>query len=981
MKTLEQILQEYPNADMCIAVVGIGLRLPGANSPTEFWRNLIEGRNGIREFSREQITRLLGREPSPEQIPFFGQISDVDRFDYDFFNFLPSEALMVDPQHRVFLECCWQALEDAGVVPEGIRSRIGVFAGQSESEYLQLLYKHGIKQEQFASDWQMRLATGIDFLATRVSYALDLTGPAMTVQTGCSTSMIAVIQAAQSLILGDCDVALAGGSSVHFIPRFGEYAEGGILDPRGTCRAFDVDSKGTVASNGVAVVVLKRLEDALRQRDNIQSVIIGYQSNNDGRAKIGFTAPSIEGQSRAIKGALINGDIDPESIAFIECHGTGTQLGDPIEIAALKKVFGANQNKISIGSVKSNIGHTDAAAGVAGLIKMALSIKNGAKPPSIHFSKPNPALTLEDSPLVIQSIHEKWEWPHRRGAVSSFGIGGTNAHVVLEESPVSTPNLNAKNVIITVSGHTPEVALAHAKNIKEFISKQTKANLGNIAFTLQTGRKEQLFRHAFVVDENEPIAEKCDVKKAKLLSTVWLFPGHGAQYWGMTKEMYQQDSAYRSSCDEVMRLFRLHDIDLAPALRGEKEHQGLNDQHSMVQAQAFNFCVQYAIGARLQKILKRPPTAMAAHSLGMFAAATLAGVFSLTDAVAIVAQRSRLFDQAPKGKMIAVKGLYDPNLIKAYEVSLAALNQKDQFVLSGSELEIEKLTRDLEASGYEVKPLRISSAAHSHLMNDSYEPYLKFLKGLQFSPPNLALYSDLTGELLTPEQATSPEHWASHLNSTVMFAKVIENLGSSSTDTLFIEVGPGRTLTGLLNASHASPSSLTVPHALDEKCSHFFFKECIARIWELGGAIHWNQIEETNSIAHKVSVPTLPFERHKLSFKNFDLELNNVSLSAPSFQVSQAQSSEPALAPLPAEALQPNQEQLVLTIIGLFTRATGKPDVTPESNFFALGGDSLMAMQMLKALRQDLGMSIPARALFKNPTPLSLAQFLQGEKK
>ncbi len=1017
---IDKILDRYADPDMCVAIVGVGLRLPGADNPDELWKNLVEGRRSIHQFSPEQIAKFTGRDPSPSLIPYYGQINGVDRFDYDFFNLTPSEALIMDPQHRIFLECCWEAFEDAGVVPENSRLRVGVFAGQSESEYLQLLYrerdrathKQDSSENQkkysgpvWASDWQLRLATGLDFLATRVSYAFNLTGPAMTIQTGCSTSLVSVIQAVQSLILGDCDLALAGGSSVHYIPRFGEYNEGSILDPRGKCQAFDADAKGTVASNGVAVVLLKRLEDALRDGDNIQSVVIGYMANNDGRAKVGFTAPSIEGQSRAIKGALINGSIDPASISFIECHGTGTPLGDPIEIAALKKAFGAGwtsadrEKKITLGSIKSNIGHTDAAAGAAGLIKMLLSLKHGTKPPSLDFSKPNPALGIEESPFAIQQERELWTGDQKRGAVSSFGIGGTNAHVVLEEAPVEPPESTAEYIIVPVSGHTSEATRIYAERIKHAIETRPPSQIGNLAYTLQVGRKEFSFRRAYVFKQNQSISLNPAVIDANCDETVWLFAGHGSQYKGMAIELYQRHALFRDTCDHVARLFNSHGIDISPLFvrfNDENNENKANEDVSqkldlMTYSQAFNFCVQYAMGCLLKKVLRKPPKALVAHSLGMFAAATLAGVFSLEDAVAIVALRSRLFDQAPEGKMLAVKGAYEHSLIRDADVSVAAINQKDQFVLSGAKIAIDALALRLESSGYEVKALRISSAAHSHLMNSSYDTYLKLLKRIQYSPPLIQLYSDLTGDILSPEQATSPDYWASHLNSTVAFSSVIENLAGRLENTVLVEIGAGRTLTSLITSTHQVPAVLSVPHALDEECSHFFFKKCIARLWELGIGIKWGHVEDHHPLVRKISVPVRSFERKKLKLGNYDLDILHqqtaprendsslVSSSAMSLAVSLAMSNSSTLTQeILSVADSPNRfENLEARIVALFAQVTGRSSLDSNSNFFRLGGDSLMSLQVLKVLRSELEIKIPAKSIFQNPTPHLLAQFLR----
>ncbi|HYO67700.1 MAG TPA: polyketide synthase, partial [Archangium sp.] len=435
-----------------LAVVGLACRFPGASNAAEFWANLVQGVESITFFGPDGRPGAPPPEPSAvgQQVPAFGMVADADGFDAEAFGCSPLEALMLDPQHRVFLECAREALEDAGYDPVRYRGAIGVYGGGSETSYLSALRA---RREQLAgaSDWQMRLATGMDFLTSRVAYKLGLRGPAVTVQTGCSTSLVAIHLAAQALLAGDCDIALAGGAAVHAPVRLGHYSEGGPLSPDGRCRAFDAGSQGTVGSNGVGLVVLKRLTDALEDGDHIRAVILGSAINNDAAGKMGFTAPSVEGQAHVIQNAQRVAGVDPESITYIEAHGTGTRLGDPIELAALTKAFATGSSHTCwIGSVKTNIGHTDAAAGVAGFIKTVLALEHRKLPPSLHFEKPNPEIDFAQGPFRVNTVLREWDTGEhpRRAGVSSLGIGGTNAHVVLEEAPevaaderASTPQL------------------------------------------------------------------------------------------------------------------------------------------------------------------------------------------------------------------------------------------------------------------------------------------------------------------------------------------------------------------------------------------------------------------------------------------------------------------------------------------------------------------------------------------------------------
>jgi len=655
-----------------IAIIGLAGRFPGAKNITEFWQNLCDGVEAISQFSDEELI-AAGVDPSllnnSNYVKAGAVLEDIDLFDAGFFGFNPKEAEMTDPQHRLFLECAWEALENAGYDVQRCESRIGVYGGASFNNYLTF----DINSDHIGSANSFQKLIGIDkdFLTTRVSYKLNLTGPSLTIQTACSTSLVATVLACQSLLNYQCDMALAGGVSISVPQKTGYlHQEGSILSPDGHCRAFDAKAKGTIIGNGVGVVLLKRLSEAIADGDHICAVIKGSAINNDGSGKVGYTAPSVNGQAKVIAEALALADVEPETISYIETHGTGTALGDPIEISALTNVFLTETQKkgfCAIGSVKTNIGHLDAAAGVTGLIKTALGLKHKLIPPSLNFEQPNPEIDFKNSPFYVNTQLKTWKAGRtpRRAGVSSLGIGGTNAHVILEEAPsVNEPESKTRDYqLLLLSAKTDSALKTTTKNLAQHLRQYPEVNLADVAYTLQVGRREFNHRCMVIAKDSKEAATllesprvfiHCqeDIKRA----IVFMFPGQGAQYVNMAKGLYQSESGFREQVDYCAEFLKpLLGLDLRHILYPDVEQteEATQKLQQTEIAQPALFVIEYAF-AQLWMSWGVYPQAAIGHSIGEYVAACLAGVFSLKEALILVAKRGQLMQQLPKGAMLAV---------------------------------------------------------------------------------------------------------------------------------------------------------------------------------------------------------------------------------------------------------------------------------------------------------------------------------------
>jgi phthiocerol/phenolphthiocerol synthesis type-I polyketide synthase E len=806
-----------------IAIIGLAGRFPGADDVRDFWANLAQGREGITALGDDELL-AAGVSPAllrdPDYVKAKGVLAGADLFDAGFFGYSPREAEIMDPQQRVLLECAWQALESAGCDPRAFDGRIGVFAGASLNSYL-LFNLLASQAADAAGAYQTLIASDKDFLATRISYKLGLTGPGVTVQSACSTSLTAVHLACQSLLDGECDIALAGGVSVS-VPLTGgyRYEPGGILSPDGHCRAFDSAAAGTVAGNGAGLVVLRRLAEARRHRDAIAAVIRGSAINNDGSLKAGYTAPSVNGQAAVIAEALAVADVEPASIGYIETHGTGTTLGDPIEIAALTHAFREHTSEVgfcAIGSVKSSVGHLDAAAGVTGLIKAVLALQNEAIPPTLNYEHPNPGLNLETSPFFVNTKLRPWprQQAPRRAGVSSFGIGGTNVHMIVEEAPADPPASGPAGPeagtahLLPLSAKTAPALAAYAALLADHLDRDPGADLADTAYTLAARRRPFEHRASVVCRNREgAVAALRRVQRAgnagrtarPQASAAFLFPGQGTQYPGMARGLYQREPVFTAELDRCAGLFArwlgtdVRTLLFPPPGQADEAEQAL--QETAI-TQPVVFMVEYAL-AQLWCSWGIQPRAMAGHSIGEYTAACLAGVFSLEDAARLVAARGRLVQDMPRGAMLAV-ALPEAEMTgwlgagAGGGLCLAAANSPQSSVVSGPAEAIGGLHERLTAAGVACRMLHTSHAFHSPSMDGAVRPFTEEASTAALSAPQIPFCSNVTGTWITDEQATSPGYWGAHLRQAVRFADCLGEL-LSDPDLVLVEVGPGQTL-------------------------------------------------------------------------------------------------------------------------------------------------------------------------------------------
>jgi acyl transferase domain-containing protein len=862
-----------------IAIIGMTGRFPGAPDLDTFWNNLKQGVESISTYSDEQL-KQLGVEPEllnhPHYVKAGAHLEDMDQFDAEFFGFNPREAEILDPQQRLFLEAAWEALEQAGYDSEQYSGAIAVYGGAAINSYLLNLYTNSTIQET-VSPYQLFLSSDKDFLTTRVSYKLNLKGPSVDIQTACSTSLVAVHIACQSLLSGECDLALAGGVAVSQQTGY-LYQEGGIYSPDGHCRAFDANAQGTVSGSGLGIVVLKRLDEAVRDRDTIHAIIKGSAINNDGGLKVSYTAPSLEAQAQVIRTAQMMAEVEPETIAYIEAHGTGTALGDPIEIAALTQVFG-NANPCAIGSVKTNIGHLDTAAGIASLIKTTLALKHAQIPPSLHFQQPSPHIDLASFHINTQLTD--WQDKTRRAGVSSFGIGGTNAHIILESAPPAVPPAPARShQLLLLSAKTP-TALDSATDRLIHHLQNHDINLADVAHTLHIGRRAFDYRrHAVCATPADAIAALTSAQdrphRASHRAIAFMFPGQGSQYMGMGRDLYQTELSFCTAFDRCCDLLKPYlELDLRDVLYAE---DSATDLTATAIAQPVLFAVEYAL-AQLWLSWGIEPEAMIGHSIGEYVAACLAGVFSLEDALKIVALRGRLMQQQQPGSMLSV-ALSVADLqpwLKEFEgeITIAAINAPELSVVSGTVDAIAQLQQKLGTISSRL--LHTSHAFHSPQMDSVLPPFLAAVQSLSLHPPRIPFISNVTGTWITDADATDAQYWAQHLCQPVRFSEGINHLS----EMLLLEVGAGQTLSTFakqtLGIEAKTFSSL---HHAQEKIGDVEYLLNIAgQLWTCGANIDGTQFYQDQSRS-RVPLPTYPFERQRYWVSANNLNSSAVSISS-----------------------------------------------------------------------------------------------------
>jgi len=873
-----------------IAVIGLAGRFPGARNPAALWANVRAGVEAISFFSDEQL-RAAGVPSSqlrdPAYVKACGRLADIDLFDAAFFGMSPRDAAVFDPQHRLFLECAWEAFEDAGYVGEHFSGPVGVYSSSGAAEYFMHNLLRNRQTMESVGAWLVR-HNGNDpnFIATRVSYELNLTGPSMSVQSACSSSLLAVHQACQSLLNGECDMALAGGSTVYVEQNHGYlYKQGEILSPDGHCRTFDAQAAGTVMASAVGCVVLRRLEDAIRDGDRVLAVIRGSAANNDGSDKVGYLAPSSSGQTRVVTEALAIAGVDAADVSYVEAHGTGTLIGDPIEVAALTDAFRASTTATqycAIGSLKSNIGHAGEAAGICGFIKTVLALQHRELPPTLHYETPNPQIDFAGSPFFVNTTLRPWTPPAGRpriAGVTGLGAGGTNVHVLLQEAPAAAPAAPSRRAhqLLVLSARTPDALDSATRELAAHLRANPDAALGDVAYTLMVGRKRFAHRRAVVVrDVADAIAalETTDRKQfiaahrkdPQQPAVYFMFPGGGAQYAGMGTELYEREPVYRDAFEAALGFIEpalraeLRALTLASAAEAADANHRLE---SPSRAVPLMFVVEYALG-KLLSSWGIEPTAMVGHSAGEYAVACLAGVLSLRDAVALASLRGRLFETLPEGGMLSVQLPADEALaIAGNGLSLAAVNAPALCVLSGTTGAIAAAEQAMQARGVDCARVHIRVAAHSSMLDPLLPEFERFCRTISFQRPAAPFVSSVTGTWISDAEATDPSYWVRHLRQTVRFADAVQTLLGSG-EAAFIEVGPGRALSGLARQQQGSFAAVTptMRHAREEASDVAFLLAAVGRLWTAGV-----QLDVTRLFAgearRRVPLPTYPFERQR----------------------------------------------------------------------------------------------------------------------
>ncbi|MFN3293301.1 MAG: type I polyketide synthase, partial [Gemmobacter sp.] len=881
--TIDSIVSETD-----IAIVGMAAHLPDAETVAAYWANLRAGIESIRHLSAEELLangEFPARLRARNYVPATVMLDRFDHFDAEFFGLSPKEAAIMDPQHRQFLEVAWEALEDAGHPPETFPGRVGVYAGCGMGSYF---YFNVCSNPDLVRNTGMFLLrhTGNDkdFLSTRVSHIFDLKGPSLNIQTACSTSLVAVHVAAQSLLNGECDMALAGGVTIELPHGRGYmFEEGEILSPDGHCHAFDHRAQGTVFGSGAGCVVLRRLKDAIADGDHIWAVLKGSAINNDGAAKAGYLAPSVDGQAKAVAEAQAVAGITADTVGYVECHGTGTYLGDPIEVAALTQAFRETTDKVGfarIGSVKTNIGHLDTAAGVASLIKASLALHHKEIPPSLNYEAPNPAIDFDTSPFRVNDRLSPFPalGAPRRAGVNSLGVGGTNAHAVLEEAPLRPPSGESDFPfqILTLSARSPKALDEASARLAAHLRAHPEQPLADVAWTLHKGRRAFERRRVLVAETHEEAARLLETGDRHRVFThthlgdtpevVFLFPGGGAQYAGMARDLYETEPVFRDWMDRGL-------AHLAPKLDYDLRALWLPEPGAEVAAAErlkkpsvqlpLILMTEYAL-AQLWMSWGVQPAALVGHSMGENTAACLAGVMTFEDCIDLVHLRGQLFDTIAPGGMLSVP-LSEDALRREMGDSLdmASVNAPELCVVSGPQAELDRLAARLAAKGVEAQRVPIDIAAHSRMLEPILKRFGDALRRMRLSPPKLPIISNRTGKPLTAQQATDPEYWVYHLRGTVMFADCIAHLAASP-NRVFLEVGPGKALSSLAQANGVPAgqvlSSLRHPDQAVADDIHFF--GVFARLWALGVPVDWAPIWGDGP-RHRVPLPTYPFQRSR----------------------------------------------------------------------------------------------------------------------
>ncbi|MFK8081936.1 MAG: type I polyketide synthase [Granulosicoccus sp.] len=886
-------MSDVPDSSNSIAVIGMAGRFPQAASTAEFWENLCNGTDCITTIEDEQLEPLDKHlhAGNNHYVKRAAIVDGADEFDAAFFDIFPSKAVSMDPQHRLFIECCWHAIEDAGYSPAESNHSIGVYAGCYMNTYiLDALKKnpsvvHDLANVFHGGSFQNEIGFEKDYLATQVSYYLDLHGPSLTIQTACSTSLVAIATACQSLVNGEADMALAGAATLRFPQYRGYlYEEGGMMSRLGRCSVFDNSADGTLFGNGVAAVLLKPLKTAQQDGDNIYAVIRGWGLNNDGRRKNGYTAPSPEGQIEAIEKAQKMAGFDGSSITMVEAHGTGTPLGDPIEVEALSRVFERNHRAkqyCAIGSVKSNIGHLDCAAGIAGLIKTALSIYYQKIPASLHFSESNSSIDFENSPFFVNTSLLPWDCKEgpRRAGLSSFGVGGTNAHVLLEQAPGVVAPLDAKrqHVLLTLSARDPVALSQQASRLQAHLETHESISMPGVSRTLSAGRSVFSHRQFVVANSRTDAIEKLRQVSVNTASSAqkpagsenvcFMFPGQGSQYIRMGQDFYQQEPAFRSAfqlCSEILHPHLEQTLETL-LFEGDPTSPAWKEKITQTRfAQPLIAAISYSL-AQLWISWGVKPTSVIGHSVGEFMAGCISGIFTVEEALNLVAARGQLMQKLPAGQMIAVLANAQSLHSLVQDVDIAACNSPQLTVLSGTNTAIAAAQSMLREQDIVTQKVHTSHAFHSAMMDPIVNEFRCKINEIELHEATIPMLSTVTGTWLGDDEASSADYWAANIRKTVQFSQAMLAL-ESETSGYLLEVGPGQTLTRLAR-QHAGirQRHWVLPTCAHPKADTADLEVCynsVGELWKLGYPIDTRAVGNLGDV-QKERLPGYPFQRKK----------------------------------------------------------------------------------------------------------------------
>ncbi len=962
--------QQYENS---LAIIGMSGRFPKCKDLEEYWEMICQGKEGITFFSKELLKEYGVSEEernAPNYVPAAAILEGYEKFDNNFFDMNPREAELMDPQQRIFLLTCWEALESAGYSSDKTKAVIGVFGGSSMNSFLihnllnnrEFIDKHEALQHIFIH------GNINDYLCTRVSYKLNLKGPVMTVQTACSTSATAVYLGCQSLLNYDCDIALAGGVSIK-VPQYTGYkvVEGGIFSTDGHCRAFDNNSTGTIFGNGAGVIVLKRLKDAMRDRDNIVAIIRGFGLNNDGNLKVGYTAPSLEGQREAILKAIDFSEVEPDDIGYVEMHGTGTKLGDLIEINAIDsayKQFTQKKNYCPIGSVKANIGHLNAAAGIASLMKAALVVEKGIIPPQAAYENPNREIDFSRTPFYVNTKLREWRKDKRIAGVSSFGIGGTNVHFIIEnyvDNSKKYSKVESDN-IFTISGKTKRAAIDNAKKLKNYLIKKDNVNITDISKTILNGRKDFEYRIGFHASSKEELVNKLDVKIAnqavvrtdKDKKIVFLYPGQGTQYEGMYKELYYSSRRIKSIADKYFNILKRKvnfDVDKYKFFENETNNTEI--------VQPLLFLWEYVISEYLFEFGIFPDIVLG-HSLGEYVAACVSKIITVEDTIDILIKRSQLANKSEEGRMLSIS-LSGKEISKyiSENVSLSVINSDNNCVISGDISNIEKIKSLLLEDNVEFVELSNTRAFHSHLLTPYFEEFKNYVNDFKLCKSKIDMISNVTGNYINTEICTG-EYWARHLCNGINFNNCVEVLLQNE-HLLIIEIGTDMLQKMMSKKMSENQSAVSIiRNYKKEQRDTTKLWETFLYLWEFGLEIEWKKLIYDFGYTEdykKIPLPTYSFDYQVFCLGEKHMEGKEEESIGENYM--RRNLSSVYVAP---------ENEIEEDCVKMWEEALGVNNIGIDDDFFELGGHSLIATQIFTEIKETFDVSVKLSQISNKPT-------------